>query len=107
MATRGWLAAAIFGVVLAAQGGAWAQEADLGDLPLAIICDKGGGTGIGYLSEIQPDGTIIYISADGRIAASVTPDGAITPAGDLVEGSCSGRTLDELRAAGRTIEMPG
>ena len=83
-----------------------AQEGDWRKLPLAVVCKLPTSFTIGYLSEVRDDGGAVFISADGRIAASVEPDGSIKPAGDLVNDSCTGRTLEELRSDGMTIEMP-
>ena len=83
-----------------------AEESDWRNLPLALVCELPTSVAIGYLSEVRNDGGAVFVSANGRIAVSVEPDGGIKPAGDLVNDSCTGRTLEELRGEGMTIEMP-
>ena len=52
---------------------------------------------------VREDGTAIYRAGD--IVAVVAADGRVEPSHLRLEGNCAGKTIDELRAAGQTIEL--
>lgn len=77
----------------------------LGSLPLAIICERGSTKKLGYLAEIDKDGSATYLSANGRLALTVTPEGILKSPVDISLGSsCDGRTIEELRIDGKLID---
>ncbi|MBT3143409.1 hypothetical protein DS909_03205 [Phaeobacter gallaeciensis] len=71
-------------------------------LPMAVICTKADTTVVGYLTKISPDGTTLYMAPNGNFV-EFTPDGQVQ---DRAGGSCSGKSLTELREAGQAIEFP-
>ena len=80
------------------------SAADLKGFPVAMVCSlPGGELVVGYLSMVRVDGTAIYRAGD--IVAVVSADGRVEPSHLRREGDCVGKTIDELRAAGQTIEM--
>jgi hypothetical protein len=79
-----------------------AQQKDpIENLPHALICAKGEVTVIGYLTRIDADGSAVYMTLNS-VFVTVSPDGTV---GDRSAGTCSGKTLAELRAAGQTREF--
>jgi len=85
-------------------GGTAALAANTRDLPGIIICsNEEGMTIFGYLSVIQPDGTAIYRSRE--IFAIVGTDNIVQLTELRREGNCAGKSIDELRASGQTIDF--
>ncbi len=84
-----------------------AKAVELEELPFAVICEAPSGVAfVGYLSRVNPDGTAVYSTVLGRMFGQVDASGLIQMS-DLVAGggSCDGRTIDELRAAGQTRDF--
>lgn len=78
------------------------------DLPLALICwsDSGQDWRIGYLSRINKDGTATYMPPGGQQSATVNEKRIVEAPksrGGVVD--CYGKTIDELRSMGRTLEI--
>jgi hypothetical protein len=76
------------------------------DLPLAVICfnEQTQTWAVGYLNLINKDGSATYVSGD--IAVAVDAKGVVQPPSDRpAGGDCFGKTLKELRAAGRVMEF--
>jgi hypothetical protein len=76
------------------------------DLPLAVICfNKQTQTwAVGYLTLVNKDGSATYIAGD--LSVTVTAKGVVQPPLDRpAGGDCFGKTLMELRAAGRVMEF--
>ena len=76
------------------------------DLPLAIICfnEQTQTWRVGYLNVVSKDGSATYISGD--LWATVNAKGLVQPPSDRpAGGDCFGKTLKELRAAGRVMEF--
>ncbi len=73
-------------------------------VPQVIICGMNGVRNFAYLDRIDADGTAIYMTPSGKFA-TVTEGGVVTRGGQAVLGSCSGKTLEDLRAAGQTISF--
>ena len=75
------------------------------DLPLAVICfNEQTQTWTGYLNLISKDGSATYISGD--LSVTVNAKGVVRPPSDRpAGGDCFGKTLKELRAAGRVMEF--
>jgi hypothetical protein len=76
------------------------------DLPLAVICfnEQTQTWAVGYLNLINKDGSATYVSGD--LAVTVTAKGVVQPPSNRpAGGDCFGKTLEELRAAGRVMEF--
>ncbi|MEH6836546.1 MULTISPECIES: hypothetical protein [Falsihalocynthiibacter] len=73
----------------------------IGDLPQALICDKAGITVVGYLAKVDAEGTAFYMTPND-IFVTVSSSGRVDNRSD---GSCSDKTLAELRANGQTREF--
>ena len=76
------------------------------DLPLAIICfnQHTQTWRVGYLNVVSKDGSATYISGD--LWATVNAKGLVQPPSNRpAGGDCFGKTLKELRAAGRVMEF--
>ena len=81
-----------------------ASEAAFSDFPFMVHCELNGIDRAYYLSKIDPDGVATYISPD-RQAGTITVSGEAKPVGGDWAGSCSGKTLEELRAAGQAYDL--
>ena len=76
------------------------------DLPLAVICfnEQTETWAVGYLNLINKDGSATYVAGD--LAVTVNAKGVVQPPSDRPAGGDSfGKTLKELRAAGRVMEF--
>ena len=76
------------------------------NLPLAIICfnEATQTWRIGYLDVVAPDGSATYVAGD--LWATVNAKGLVQPPSNRSAGvDCFGKTLDDLRAAGRVMEF--
>jgi hypothetical protein len=91
-----------------AMGSAVAQKIPP-ELPLAITCwnEQAKTWVVGNLSTIKEDGTATYVGASGRLSGTVNAKGVVEPPSNRpVAIDCFGKTLDQLRAMGRLIEVP-
>jgi hypothetical protein len=78
------------------------------DLPGAILCyaEPDQSWRVGYLFRVKKDGEAVYISPDGKLTASVNAKGLVeAPANRPAGVDCYGKTLDDLRSSGRTMEF--
>jgi len=78
------------------------------NLPAAILCyaEADQSWRVGYLFRVTKDGEAVYISPDGKLAASVNAKGLVeAPANRPAGVDCYGKTLDDLRTNGRTMEF--
>lgn len=82
--------------------GSYAAETT--DLPAALLCSVGDRTTFIYLSRIQPDGSAEYSGLNGGVAL-VDATGVVEPAETMIQGDCVGKTIEDLRAAGKTREF--
>ncbi|MEM8631929.1 MAG: hypothetical protein AAGF74_11880 [Pseudomonadota bacterium] len=74
------------------------------DLPAVIICDVGGRMVLGYLANIEADGSARYMGLSEGVAV-VSKDGTVQPSDTMNTGDCKDRTIKELREAGKTREF--
>ena len=89
-------------LLIGAIGSSRAEAADqIITIPQMLICGLNGVRHFGYLDRIDADGTAIYMTPSGKFA-TVTEGGVVIRGVQAVPGSCSGKTLEELRAAGQT-----
>ena len=98
---------AVASILVSLAGGAAAQSAPP-DFPLAILCfvEKTQTWNVGYLREVGEDGSAIYSPLSGSLSVTVNADGLVEPPSDRpAVVDCHGKTLDELRAAGRLAEF--
>jgi hypothetical protein len=97
---------ATFGILLPLSAvQATAQETNLQSFPLAIICEFSGIPHVFYLSKLQKDGVAVYLRPDGIVGMITLTGTATVVGGDEEGGSCGGKTLEEIRAAGQTVEF--
>jgi len=74
-----------------------AQDATFKDFPYLIYCQYKGIDHAYYFSQLDPDGRAIYITPD-RQAGTITLHGVAQRVGGDQAGTCSNKTLDDLRA---------
>jgi len=88
-------------LLIGAIGFSRAEAADQNiTVPQVIICELNGVRHFAYLDRIDADGTAIYMTPSGKFA-TVSEGGVVTRQGQAVPGSCAGKTLEDLRAAGQ------
>ena len=79
------------------------------DLPLAIIClnEQTKEWRVGYLYVVREDGSALYVApALGELGVEVNAKGLVeTPTDRPASIDCFGKTVKELRAAGRVVEF--
>jgi hypothetical protein len=73
-------------------------------LPQVLICELKGIRYFAYLDRIDAEGAATYMTPSG-LFAMVSIDGSVVRGGQAAKGSCAGKTLDELRAAGQTLSF--
>jgi hypothetical protein len=71
-------------------------------LPLAVICERANSLTVVYLSQVEEDGSAIYMAPNSR-AITISKGGMIASNGGA-EGGCAGQSVDELREKGLVIE---
>ncbi len=72
--------------------------------PFVIVCELKGTQHFLYLHLIGADGTATYMTQSKGVM-TVTADGVLSRGGQAVAGSCTGKTLEELRAADHTFSF--
>jgi hypothetical protein len=78
------------------------------NLPVAIMCsvEPDQSWRVGYLSRVKKNGDAEYISANGKLSATLNAKGVVEAPTNRPAGvDCYGKTLDELRAKGRVMEF--
>jgi hypothetical protein len=98
---------AVTSVLVTLATGAVAQKAPP-ELPLAIFCwsEQTRTWVVGNLSTIKEDGSATYVGSNGRLSGTVNAKGVVEPpANRPVAIDCIGKTLEQLRALGRLIEI--
>nr|WP_246713741.1 hypothetical protein [Rhizobium esperanzae] len=95
----------IFGflVAFASAGITFAQD-PLADFPLVIVCKTKDTYHVFQLSRVTQDGVATY-AGSARIAGTITLHGHAKAIGSPEGGNCLDKTLDELRASGRTRDL--
>jgi hypothetical protein len=84
---------------------AQAQQPSFRDFPYIIFCEYKQITSAYYFSQLQPDGHAIYMTQERQVGV-ITLDGVAERIDGDRPGSCQGKTLDELRAAGQAFDLP-
>jgi len=96
------------GIALSAavQGGpVRAQEPTFAAFPYLIYCEFEGIEHAYYFSQLDPEGRATFLTPD-RQAGVITIGGVAERVGGDRPGTCSDKTLDELRAAGQAFDLP-
>jgi hypothetical protein len=82
-----------------------AQEVEIRAFPLAIICEFSEIAHVFYLSKLQKNGVAVYVRPDGVVGMISLTGAASVVGGEGERGSCGGKTIEELRSAGQTVEF--
>ncbi len=72
--------------------------------PAAIVCSVAGKQNYVYLSAVESDGSVRYMTLVGAYV-TFRPDGVAERPNQQGAGDCAGKTIEELRAAGQTREF--
>jgi hypothetical protein len=78
------------------------------NLPIAVFCyaQQEKEWRVGYLYRVMENGDAMYLSANGKLGATINAKGVVAmPTNRPVGLDCYGKTLDELRSNGRVIEL--
>jgi hypothetical protein len=78
------------------------------NFPAAIMCyaEADHSWRVGYLFRINKNGDAMYLAPNGQLGAMVDARGTVVvPANRPAGLDCYGKTLDELRSSGRTMEF--
>ena len=95
-------AATLTVIVLSVSTAVSAQENNpIAGLPQALICTKDSVTVVGYLARINADGSAVYMTPS-NIVVEVSSDGTVDRRAD---GTCAGKSLDELRNSGQARDF--
>src|SRR5688572_24807650 len=82
-----------------------AQELSYKDFPYLIYCEFQGIDHAFYFSRLGADGVAIYLTPD-RQAGMITIDGVGNRVGGEQSGTCSNKTLDDLRLSRQAYDLP-
>ena len=82
-----------------------AADVAIAEFPFQLSCDVGGALHVYYLSRIDKDGTAVYMTP-ARQAGTITLTGKAKQVFGEMAGSCVGKTLEQLRAAGQAYYLP-
>lgn len=82
-----------------------AADVSIADFPFLLSCEVGGALHAYYLSRIDKDGTAVYMTP-ARQAGTITLTGKAKQVFGEMAGSCVGKTLEQLRAAGQAQYLP-
>lgn len=74
------------------------------DFPFAIACEYKNTQHAFYLSRVAHNGTATYVASD-KIAGTISIDGTAKAVGGPTGGSCVGKTIEQLRAAGQAHDL--
>ena len=78
------------------------------NLPAAIMCyaEPDQSWRVGYLYKVNKNGDAEYVSANGKLSATLNAKGVVEAPTNRPAGvDCYGKTLDELRSKGRVMEF--
>ena len=95
-------------VFLTIATGTIAQTPTPPNVPMAVICyiEQNQSWRIGYLNRINQNGDAEYLTADGKLGATLNAKGVVlAPANRPAAQDCFGKTVDELRANGRVMDF--
>jgi len=78
------------------------------NLPAAIMCyaESDQSWRVGYLYKVNKNGDAEYVSANGKLSATLNAKGVVEAPTNRPAGvDCYGKTLAELRTNGRVLEF--
>jgi hypothetical protein len=78
------------------------------NLPAAIMCyaEADQSWRVGYLFKVNKNGDAEYVSANGRLSATINAKGIVEAPTNRPAGvDCYGKTLAELRTNGRAMDF--
>ena len=81
-----------------------ASETSFTDFPFMVHCKHSGTDRAFYLAKISLDDVAVYISPD-RLAGTITIRGPAKPVSGDGAGSCTGKTIQQLREAGQAFDL--
>jgi hypothetical protein len=93
-----------FPITVTLSSTAHADDQSFLDFPFIVHCELNGVNRAFYLSSIGPDGVAVYINPERQVG-TITVSGRATPLGGDWSGSCSGKTLEQLRSAGQAYYL--
>jgi hypothetical protein len=99
---------AVSGMLLTLATQTAAQTVAPPNLPAAIMCyaEPDQSWRVGYLYKVNKNGDAEYISANGKLSATLNAKGVVEAPTNRPAGvDCYGKTLDELRSKGRVMEF--
>ena len=89
---------------MCASASAHAHDFSFKDFPYLIYCESEGIAHAFYFSKLGADGIAIYLTPD-RQAGMITIDGVGRRVGGDQSGTCSNKTLDDLRSSGQAYDV--
>ena len=78
------------------------------NLPVAIMCyaESDQSWRVGYLYKVNKNGDAEYVSANGKLSATLNAKGVVEAPTNRPAGvDCYGKTLADLRTNGRVLEF--
>jgi hypothetical protein len=100
--------AALSGVLLTQATQTAAQTVPAPSLPAAIMCyaESDQSWRVGYLYKVNKNGDAEYVSANGKLNATLNAKGVVEAPTNRPAGvDCYGKTLADLRTNGRVMEF--
>lgn len=100
--------AAVSGLLLTIATQAAAQTVPPSNLPAAIMCyaEPDQSWRVGYLDKVNKNGDAQYVSANGKLSATLNAKGVVEAPTNRPAGiDCYGKTLADLRSNGRVMEF--
>ena len=100
--------AAVSGVFLTLATQIAAQTVPPPNLPAAIMCyaEAEQSWRVGYLFKVNKNGDAEYVSANGKLGATLNAKGVVEAPTNRPAGlDCYGKTLADLRSNGRVMEF--
>lgn len=78
------------------------------NVPIAVFCyaQQEKEWRVGYLYRVTENGDAMYLSANGKLGATINAKGVVQMPTNRPAGlDCYGKTLDELRSSGRVMDF--
>jgi hypothetical protein len=100
--------AGVSGMLLTLATQTAAQTVPPPNLPAAIMCyaEPDQSWRVGYLYKVNKNGDAEYVSANGKLSATLNAKGVVEAPTNRPAGvDCYGKTLADLRSSGRVMEF--
>lgn len=106
-ASRKWWAFALAPAFSIAAAGTQVRAAEptFADFPTVIYCEFSGISKAYYFSQLDADGVAVYMTPDRQVGV-ISIEGVAETIDSDQSGTCRGKTLDDLRAAGQAFDLP-